>query len=931
MKARMGAIGVAIALLASNPGVAGAQTAQAGQLRVEVRDFIGDALVGAAVTLTSQDLGFGRTGVTDQTGKQTFSLLPLGRYTVTIKLTNFETLSLVNNVVEAGKTTNLAVTLQLAAVSESATVIGEVPIVDPGSQTLQTRLRASEFDRMPYARSFLTLLGQAPGLVGTGNANAHGALRSNNRFFIDGVDITDAAAGTFAGDIHFESIQELVVRTSALSAEFGRGSGATIDIITKSGSNRYDGSYRFLATNDYWNADNTTKSQVAPFASLARTRFDKVMPVSSWSMSGPILRDRIWFYVAMQDLRETSPERQTNAAPGFTPENFQQTKRSPYSAFRINAQLAPGHSVWAKYDDAPTRDLVMDYFGSGAEREALTSQSQGGAQLAGQYTGVFGTHWAAEAVVASVTNRIEAVPFEASSLMGGAPFMNITDGRAYNGGAIIGQVKRPRLQANAALSYFTNLGGQSHEFRFGADLQRLRSESLFQFPGGSLFLVESFNPETRQFTPFIRQDFFGAAPSVSTGEDLGVYVRDKFTVGRRVRIDAGLRLEHQTAKSDIGEATVRALSLAPRVSASYALTPDAKTLAVASYGRYLDGVLLQYSDVFAGVPQQTNFDNHVWDPASGQYVFTGRSEQGPATFHPNLDVTPRRLDEITFGIDQQLSQTFGASLRVIRRDWSNFVDDVRSFDAEGALTRTVVNLPEAARSYRALELMFDRRWAGRWAGSASYTFSRTRGNHFADDFTPLGDHLNANCQQNADAGLGDANGVFPCRAIQANLTGRPPFDRPHLIKFNGAYTQPLGKVDLTAGFVGLLASKTTFSKQRTVNVLLPGTNTPSGETLVYFYEPRGSERVSGLARTVDLSVEGAFRPARAMRVGLRAEVFNMLNTQSQIDVNNTAFCASTSSPACLAAVETFGTATSRGSFLGPRTYRLSVVVRYAMQ
>ena len=194
MKARMGAIAVAIALLGWTPAVANAQTAQAGQLGVDVRDFTGDALVGAAVTLTSQDLGFVRTGVTDQTGKLRFSLLPLGRYTVTITLTHVETLSIVNNLVEADKTTNLPITLKLAALSESATVIGEVPIVDPGSQTLQTRLRATEFDKMPYARSFLTLLGQAPGLVGTGNANSHGALRSNNRFFIDGVDISDAAA-----------------------------------------------------------------------------------------------------------------------------------------------------------------------------------------------------------------------------------------------------------------------------------------------------------------------------------------------------------------------------------------------------------------------------------------------------------------------------------------------------------------------------------------------------------------------------------------------------------------------------------------------------------------------------------------------------------------------------------------------------------------
>jgi hypothetical protein len=471
MTGRFGVVGMAVCvgMAVVCPQPAWAQTAQAGQVSVEVRDVTSAVLAGASVTLTSQERGVTRTGVTDLAGKYIFSAVAPGKYTVGVKLANFETIAVVDNLVEADKTTGVGVTLRLAALSESATVVGEVPIVDPGNQTLQTRLRAEEFNRMPYARSFLTLLGQAAGLVGTGNANAHGALRSSNRFLIDGVDITDAAAGTFAGDIHFESIQEMVIRTSALSAEFGRGTGAVIDIITRSGSNRYNAGYKFLATNDYWNAQNTAKSQVAPFATLERTRFDKVMPVSTWDAGGPILRDRLWFYAAMQDLRETSPERQTNAADPANIETFRQTKRQPYSALRFTTQLAPSHNLWVKYDEAPTTGLVMDYFGGGAERKSLTSQKQGGAQVAAQYTGVFGSRWTGEVTFASVTNNIDATPFETSTLFGGAPFIDVTDGRAYNGGAIVGRVRRPRLQANAAATYFATVGGRLHDLKFGVD------------------------------------------------------------------------------------------------------------------------------------------------------------------------------------------------------------------------------------------------------------------------------------------------------------------------------------------------------------------------------------------------------------------------------------------------------------------------------
>ena len=916
---------IVLALLVVS-GVAGAdaaaQTVQAGQLKVDVRNIVGDPVPAATITLTHQDRGIVRTGVGDAQGTFIFTALPLGKYKVVVRFDRFESASIVDNLVEADRTTVVPVVMSPAAIAETVTVLGEVPIVDLRNQTLQTRLRATAFERMPYARSFLTLLGQAPGVVGTGNVNAHGAIKSNNLFLIDGVDITDAATGTFAGDIHYEAIDEMVIRTSALSVDFGRATGAVVDVITRSGTNQYLGSFKYLATNDRWNEQNTTASQVAPFAPLARTRIDQVNPVSSWTAGGPVLRDRIWFFLGGQDLDEVSPARQTNAAPGFAPEEFQQTKQSPYAAYRVTTQLAPGHMLWVKYDDAPTNGLVMDYFGGGAERRALTSQRQGGNVLASQYAGAFGAGWTGEVLVARVSNFIEATPFEASSLANGSPFVDLLDGRAYNGGAIVGHVRRPRLQVNAAVTYLASIGGKYHDIKFGADWQDLRSESLFDFPGGSLFLVEGFNPETRTFTPQIRQDF-DSAPSRSIARDTAIFVRDRIAFGERVSVEGGVRLERLSARSDVGAQTVDAFAISPRVSVSAAVSEDGKTLAVASFGRFHDSIRLQYSDAFAAVPQQTNFDNFVWDGT--QFVFAGRVEQSPSSFQPDPNIAPRRMDEYTVGIEQQLSRTFGASLRYIDRRWTRFIDDVIDFDETGALVRTVQNVAGGERTYRGLEVTLDRRWQNGWAASGSYTYSRVRGNHFVDDFSPLGDFLTARCQQSADSGLGDAAGIFPCSDVQANLTGRPPYDRPHLFKANAAFTKPIGPVDLTTGLVGGISSKLAYSRQRTVNVLLPGTDTPSGRTLTYFYEPRGSERIEGLATSVDLLIEGAFRPVRGVRVGVRGEMFNLLNAQSQIDVNNLAWCNATTSASCETAVATHGTATSRGAFMGPRTYRISVV------
>ena len=107
----------------------------------------------------------------------------------------------------------------------------------------------------------------------------HGALRSNNLFMFDGVNTTDPTAGTVGDSLNFEAIQEVLVRTSAVSAEFGPATGAIVDVITKSGTNRPQGSFKYLLANDAWNAPNTTHGEVAAadgsFPSLARTRFDR--------------------------------------------------------------------------------------------------------------------------------------------------------------------------------------------------------------------------------------------------------------------------------------------------------------------------------------------------------------------------------------------------------------------------------------------------------------------------------------------------------------------------------------------------------------------------------------------------------------------------------------------------------------------------------
>ena len=260
---------LALAALVLIPTLASAQATQVGQLAGEVKDATGGVLPGATVTLTSVERGFTRSMVTDGEGKFRFGVLPIGKYNVSVQLSSFGTTTVTDNLVEAERTTTIAVTLKVAGLEVSTTVVGETPIVDVKNQTQETRVRAEEFSKMAVGRSYQSLIAQAPGVVGTGNVNSHGSLSSSNVFMFDGVNTTDPTTGTFGSNLNFEAIQEVVIRTSTVGVEYGGGTGAIVDVITKSGTNRFEGSMKWIGTNDNWNEQNTTKNEVSG-ASLER-------------------------------------------------------------------------------------------------------------------------------------------------------------------------------------------------------------------------------------------------------------------------------------------------------------------------------------------------------------------------------------------------------------------------------------------------------------------------------------------------------------------------------------------------------------------------------------------------------------------------------------------------------------------------------------
>ena len=179
---------------------------------------------------------------------------------------------------------------------------------------------ATDFRQAPDRRCFPSTrdingaLLLAPSVHATGPNGGYsisGGMSFENLFLLNGVTINENLRGQ-PHDLYIEdAIQETTVAAAGVSAEFGRFGGGVVNVITKSGGNRFSGSLRDTLNNDKWRA-------LTPFA--ADTRADDLQPAYEYTLGGPIMRNRLWFFTAgrLQSTAEGRTLATTNGAYEFS-------------------------------------------------------------------------------------------------------------------------------------------------------------------------------------------------------------------------------------------------------------------------------------------------------------------------------------------------------------------------------------------------------------------------------------------------------------------------------------------------------------------------------------------------------------------------------------------------------------------------------------
>ncbi len=385
--------------------------ASTGQITGRVVDAQGGVLPAVTVTVTNPATGFSRTVATSAEGLYTMPLLPPGNYDVSGQLTGFQTVRRTQVPVTVGSSMTVDLRLGVAGVAEAVTVESSAGLVETTSTTHSTTLNLNSIANLPINgrrfQDFVSLTPTAQVDVSRGQISLAGQRGINANISVDGADYNQPFFGgirggersNFAFTIPQESIQEFQVVASGYTAEFGRSSGGIVNAVTKSGTNRYQGSAFFVDRDKGLATKNVFNQNAAP----TQKQF-------GGSFGGPLQKDRIFFFAAYEQQKVTDPRAVLfDNLVGFTPTadqreafDYYKSLETPFDATndaraflgRVDFQFSTANRLSIRYSHSSNEALNATSVGNSLFPTITNALSNNGTErdstntVVGQFTSV---------------------------------------------------------------------------------------------------------------------------------------------------------------------------------------------------------------------------------------------------------------------------------------------------------------------------------------------------------------------------------------------------------------------------------------------------------------------------------------------------------------------------------------------------------------
>jgi hypothetical protein len=941
-----------------------AQGVQTGIVRGTVRDSQGLAVPGVTVTVTSPALQGERTAVTDEEGAYVIRLLPAGEYKVQYSLSGFAPIER-QTIVPLGGAAEDNVTMRPAGVTTTVDVTATTdPLADP---VVGLNIRQDEVEALATSRTLQGIATLSPGLndntPNTRQLSINGANAFDNIFMLNGVDVNDNLFGSPQNLFIEDAIEETQVLTSGISAEFGRFSGGVVNAVTKSGGNRFAGSFRINLTNPSWTEETPFEDENGV------NRQSKTNDTYEITFGGPILRDKIWFFGASRLAYVNTTE--TFDQLGLP---YQQEDNNWRAEFKVTATPKPNHTVQGGYlnnhrelVDTPSLPFSID-------PSTLTNVTIPNWYAFGNYRGVLRSNVLAEGQYSERRYKTDGQGGTSPAIRD-SPFRTLTQALAqYNApyfDATDPEQRNNRQLTGSATFFLTGAG--HHELKGGYEWFRSQnvggnSQSSTSYVFAADYLEDANgNPvvdSTNRPIPIfptggaLLQHWIATRGATLNVDNNSFYAQNHWTINANFSADLGVRYERVRSEATGGIVGVDTDTIVPRLALAYDPKGDGKLVFHTTYGHYSG----RYNEALI------NATSNVGNPALTLGIYTGPTGQGldfaaglnPANYQTVFGNFPTANVFFDDGLSAPITKEFTVSggfaagakaygeATYVWRSTNNFIEDY--IQAQNGFTDVVqdgidygtfTNIDyrntgdDAERHYQAAIFQGRYRVLPNWNAYGAWTIQlQNEGNYEGQAAnqpaipTTIGDFPEAF----------DPNRNFPI--------GRLGSYQRHRVRLWTIYDLDAKKYgDFSFSALWRIESGQAYSL---VATSVPLTSIQEARLSVYpdapvdqdlYFGERGSELFPGYA-VMDFSVNYRIPVFRSLSPWLKLDLFNAFNNRKQIGFDTTVlpdFAGPVDAlglPLNFIRDNTFGEARGTGDFPkslgdpGGRSFRMSFGVRF---
>jgi len=862
-------------VLQAAPGAA--QGSTTGLIRGQVTDPQGGVLPGVTVVAKSDQLiGGQKIAITNGEGNYRFPALTPGVYSLEAQLQGFQSVVQENVVVQLGSSLDVNLQMGDVTISDEIIVVAEANQVSTVSNSVSHNLGQQFIERQPLVRDPVSLMNYAPGVQGD---QAYGAPSTyQNAYNLDGVDVSDPELGSQWVLPSMDWVQEVEVAGLGADAEFGGFTGAVVNLITKSGGNEFHGDVRGYYSGGDLNSSN------APEGVEGTSKVDKDIE-GSVNVGGPLAKDSVWFFASLDNRQRVVNPFFGEGAP--TDDMADSDRTELRGLAKVTWQVNTNNKILALVDyDGVDHDYrgVGDFtlasgsmrqdspnFSYNATWESLINDSN---FLSAKFTGYVGTD--------------DRLPYNGDTpnhydSWEGWDWANLTSTSNKDVG---------RNAVSASWNLFADgliTRNDSHDFKFGAVYEKMKSEYVTTRNGGFSYYDDSYYCDSAQ--AYFDDPLCGAFSSDWGGEwDLrakmdgfNLYAQDSWKTGR-FTINYGVRYTKYTGDFDdpvsaptSGRSHVYDVNMwAPRIGFVWDVTGTGKTAIKFHYGIYYDGMSVVLFDREASGDALSdtfyfdyNFDTGEFDIPAGGSV-NAYADMNPNINHPNVEqfvatVEHQLMDELVIGLDY-IHRTNKDIVAMVTSNVEDYDPQIAPdnplsggplpfFDLLAPQQYLITNPSEAKRDYDSVALRLHKRYTRKWSLDASLVWSDLTGN--------------------ADWGLNGYITDFEDLNGLVNADGKLPFNSEWVLKIAGSVDLPLNF--MLSGFYQYQTGAywTPYVRMRDLYY--------NDRTGVYML-PRGSEQYDDRG-VLDLHLEYDWDLGKQLELSLFVDAFNVINSDTVTSVS----------------------------------------------